>query len=50
MLCLRLSLAVWSMLAWLKSIPVTRAFGQRNAYLAAWDVPQPATNMVRSSR
>ena len=34
MLCLRLSFAVRSMLDWLKSIPVTRALGQRNANFA----------------
>ncbi len=34
------------MLALLKSMPVTRAFGQRIAYLAAWDVPQPAIRML----
>ena len=34
----------------LKSMPVTRAAGQRNACLAACDVPQPATRMEWSSR
>ena len=33
----------------LKSMPVTRAAGQRTACLAACDVPQPAMRIVRSS-
>ena len=38
---LRLSSSVWRTLVALKSIPVTRAAGQRIACLAACDVPQP---------
>ena len=44
------SFSVSSMLVVLTSMPITWARGQRNATLAAWDVPQPATRMLRSSR
>ena len=45
-----LSSSVQRTLVALKSMPVTRAAGQRKAYLAACDVPQPATRMEKSSR
>ena len=48
-LYLRLRSSVQRTLVALKSMPVTLAFGQRTACLAACDVPQPATRIVWSS-
>ena len=46
----RFSASVHPTLVALKSMPVTRARGQRSATFAACDVPQPATKMAGSSR